>query len=380
MAKKTAKTPAAATTPNPASAAPASNTRRKLPDVLSVQRGLFVSDGAFYNLKLNEAGELAFTNSPVRVIRHGIRGANSSPKKDDTSNIQITETAKTAFDARGLGVRFGMRAISAQELLTGCSDREYRKELKAFMSDFFCPDVEEFEEVCRRMARNVLNGRWLWRNRILGIPVIRARVGGQTLTGQGSSLVHFNDYTDDERKLAAALREGMLAPLGAGPGIEVEALIDFTFSAAVQVFPSQPMVANKPKGFARSLYKLDARSLEDMRSVMNTANKDGEGAIGFLADMIDMGIAAFRSDKISNAIKTIDTWYGESGEEMPIAVEPNGANLGDNTFYRKGEQDFREMLRDIAQVKPRQEFNPRAAFMIAMLIRGGVFSEGDKEA
>lgn len=344
----------------------------KIPDVLSFQRGTIITDGLMSSIILNKNGENKTV--PVKVIRHGIRGANSHPKGDNVSNIQRTETAKTHPESIGLSVIFSFKTIPAGSLMFGCSDPTFRSITDGFIDRFFVRGVPEFDEVCHRYARNILNGRWLWRNRILGETQVTASVGDKKYLSNGSRLRDFDVYTEDEQGLARAIATGLLSSDNASPAIKVEGRVLFGFTGEVEVFPSQNMVGNKPDGFARSLYKVEMISRWDLISIMGSANKNEASAGDFAADMIDMGRAALRDQKIGNAIRTIDTWYQDfSG--TPIPVEPNGASLDANTVFRKGNQNASALLGKMDEMHPETTFNPGAAFLIAILIRGGVFSE-----
>lgn len=344
----------------------------KLPSVLSVQRGTIVTDGLMFSILNSSDGKEKI--QPVRVIRHGIRGINTSKKKDEVANIQRTESAKTSPHAHGLLVKFNYRTIDARTLVFACADAGYRTALNAFIERFFQLGVAEFDEVCRRYARNILNGRWLWRNTCLGTRHITVKVGEATYQSLGSKYPHFENYTDDEQALAKnVIASGLLG--NDSVHAQVEGRVRFGFEGEVEVFPSQNMVTNKPKGFARSLYKVDMIARRDLMSIMATARKDGEDAGEFTADMIDMGQAALRDQKIGNAIRTIDTWYPDC-KGMPVAIEPNGASLEHNQLFRKDRSSgSKDLLTKIADMKPEAAFNPDAAYLIALLIRGGVFSE-----
>ena len=353
----------------------------KLPDVLSVQRGTIVSDGIMSSLVQKPDG-LA-SGPAVRVIRHGIRGINNKLDSNGAANIQRTESAKTSPNAVGLRVEFACRTIDANLLLFACSKPEYRTSLEGFVSKFFREGVPEFEEVCRRYARNILNGRWLWRNRVLGEVCVTATDGeGRTYSGAGSRLRDFDSYTADECALAAnVIRAGLL---GYNSHVKVRGDVKFGFQGEVEVFPSQNMVTSKPKGFARSLYKVDMIARKDLIAIMGSARQDGEDAGEFAADMIDMGRAALRDQKIGNAIRTIDTWYPGCHDEhqgMPIPIEPNGASLEYNHLFRdKDKSNSKDLLVLVDELQPSASFDPKAAYLIALLVRGGVFSEKSTKA
>lgn len=344
----------------------------KIPGVLSFQRGAILTDGVLSSIvPSGNADRLV----PVKVIRHGIRGINNSPKGDDVANIQRTESAKTATDAVGLAVEFSYRTLPAERLLFGCSDPVYRRAAEGFITRFFQRGVPEFDEVCLRYARNILNGRWLWRNRMLGEVSVSAQSGQVVYKGDGSRLRDFDEYTEDEKALAQnVIASGFLSP--AAPALSVVGRVTFGFTGEVEVFPSQNMVTNKPKGFARSLYKVDMISRKELVSILSGASKDGDDAGEFMADMIDMGRAALRDQKIGNAIRTIDTWYPDYAG-MPIPVEPNGASLETNSLHRKPvAANAKGLLAKIDEIVPSATFNPDAAYLIALIVRGGVFSEG----
>lgn len=351
----------------------------KIPDVLSFQRGTIVTDGLMSSITIDKEGNEK--KLPIKVIRHGIRGVNSHAKKDNFSNIQQTESAKTHSNALGLAIDFSYKTIPAKDLLFSCSDQVFRDSLNKFIDQFFTRGNQEFEEVCRRYARNILNGRWLWRNRILGEMFISVEVGTRKFTSTGSRLNDFENYTDDEIGLANAIATGFLSNNYLMTPLKVEGRVLFGFTGDVEVFPSQNMVGNKPKGFARSLYKVDMPSRKELQSIMNSSTKGGADAGEFMADIIEMGRAAIRDQKIGNAIRTIDTWYSKfSG--IPIPVEPNGANLEANQAFRDSKKlgdSANDIMRKMDSLVPTTEFQPEAAFLIAILIRGGVFSEKDKD-
>ena len=90
-----------------------------------------------------------------------------------------------------------------------------------------------------------------------------------------------------------------------------------------------------------------------------------------------MGQAALRDQKVSNALRTIDTWYPEYASfGRPIPVEPNGANLEYQRFFRNGRQASAfELVKKLNLLDPA---SLEGLFVTASLIRGGVFSEGGK--
>jgi len=93
------------------------------------------------------------------------------------------------------------------------------------------------------------------------------------------------------------------------------------------------------------------------------------------------------SQKIGNAIRTVDTWYpdedGEGssqGQMPPIAVEPYGSVTSQGKAYRqpKPKMDFYSLL-DAWVLKDQVPDVAQQHYVIANLVRGGVFGESGKD-
>ncbi|WP_181443708.1 type I-F CRISPR-associated protein Cas7f/Csy3, partial [Legionella pneumophila] len=94
-------------------------------------------------------------------------------------------------------------------------------------------------------------------------------------------------------------------------------------------------------------------------------------------------IAAMHSQKIGNALRTIDTWYPEFSDPVssagPIAIEPYGAvtNLGKAFRTPADKQDFYTFFDTWARGGELSRVEDEH-YMMAVLVRGGVFGESDK--
>jgi CRISPR-associated protein Csy3 len=368
-----------------------------IPTVLAFQRGLNISDAVMLNIFFNkEDGDSAVEKfNKIHVIRHGIRGVLGDRKaavkkkvdgseKESTANVQKTESAKTAVEAGGMAIEFSIRPASLKTLITSCNVPEYKKQLNVLIKNL--TDSASLQEVCNRYARNILNGRWMWRNLILGSKMkIRVMWGvSESVDVSGFRMgTEFGDgvYDEQEKKLGSAL-----ADVFAGRSrfdFKVIGKIYFESTGSFEVFPSQNFVSDKPKGFARPLYKLTPPTLSSMIDM----SKNNESPDNFI-DQVDMGPAGIRDQKIGNAIRTIDTWYQErsvDGDPVePIAIEPNGASLASNEFHRKVNNAFK-LFDDIDNVvstssSKKNQIDIDLAYLCAIIIRGGVFGAEKKDA
>ena len=89
-------------------------------------------------------------------------------------------------------------------------------------------------------------------------------------------------------------------------------------------------------------------------------------------------VAAMHSQKIGNALRTVDTWYPneEGADQGPIAVEPYGSVTNQGKAYRqpKVKADFYSLLDDWV-LRDKEPSQDNQHFVMATLIRGGVFGE-----
>jgi CRISPR-associated protein Csy3 len=162
---------------------------------------------------------------------------------------------------------------------------------------------------------------------------------------QGLSLRHF----DVTGPAATALGE-LTALISEGLGGDRHVLLGVTayvrIGAGQEVFPSQELILDRGKGDkSKTLYSVN-------------------------------GIAGIHSQKLGNALRTVDTWYPEAGDLGPIAVEPYGSVTTEGRAYRqpKAKADFYNLL-DNWLLKDKVPSEGDQHFVMATLIRGGVFGE-----
>jgi len=357
-----------------------------LPSVLAFRRTVVVSDAPFYFESTDG------TIHEVPVLRHGTMGTqnvNESKKRDeaetstvstgerDVRNLQVIESARTGADMRKVQIRFQIKALPLKDALHSCANSrkenlEDAEKMRAFVSDFVAraKDSEGLAEVSRRIARNLCNGRWLWRNRFLANTVeIHVTAGDhgswRVPDALGIPLQHFDEYSEIEREIGTILAAGFRGDQKIA--LNVQAVLNLGVTGSVEVFCSQnyePEGKTSQKGgLSRSLYKLPWPGSDDQHA---------EG-------VRIVGQAAFRDAKLWNALRTIDTWYPEYEViGAPIAVEPQGANLSMMRFLRAKEHKRAsafELFKRLNQIDPD---SPDGMYCIASLMRGGVFGDSEK--
>ena len=235
-----------------------------------------------------------------------------------------------------------------------CNNAEYQTKLLATVRGYV--EGVGFGELASRYAYNLANGRFLWRNRV-GSEQVEVQVQhiinstaqkSWTFDGLTLSLRHF-----ETGSAAASLKE--LADLiAAGLSGTTHVLLQVTafarLGAGQEVYPSQELILDKGNAKkSKTLYVV------------------GE-------------VAGIHSQKLGNAIRTIDTWHPEVAEVGPIAVEPYGSitTLG-KACRRPGDKiDFYNLL-DNWLLKDKVPTLEEQHFVMATLIRGGVFGDAGKD-
>lgn len=338
------------------------NTKLKTASVLAFERKLDPSD-AFFHAGTWDTRDESATWQAVRVIEKSVRGTISNrlktkdqdPAKLDAAiqnpNLQTVDVAALPAQADTLRVRFTLRVLSGTGTPSACNDADYQKALKATVTSYM--QQHGFGELARRYASNLANGRFLWRNRI-GAEQVEVHVR-RLQDGQASQQWAFNAFQLPLRSFQTQPKE--LEELGAliasGLAGEAHVLLEITafarLGAGQEVFPSQELILDRSRGTkSKTLYHIN-------------------------------NIAGIHSQKIGNAIRTIDNWYPDAEEFGPIAIEPYGSvtTLGKAWRQPKDKVDFYSLL-DNWVLKGKAPSNPDDQhFVMAVLIRGGVFGEAN---
>lgn len=352
----------------------------KTASVLAFERKLDPSDAIFSAGNWAErANRTAWL--PVDVREKSVRGTISNrlktggkdmdPAKLDAEiekpNLQRVDVATLPPNADTLQARFTLRVLGGAGNPSACNNTVYLDKLLSVLNEY--ANASGFGELARRYACNLANARFLWRNRV-GAEMIEVQIR-QLQNGVAVKTWVFNalDLTLRSFNTPAAHVEA-LAELAKvieqGLAGEKFALLEVTAFARVgdgqEVFPSQELILDKGSS------TVGAKS-KTLYTVGDTREK--------------RGVAAMHSQKIGNALRTVDTWYPDEdglGQATPIAVEPYGSVTSQGKAYRqpKVKMDFYSLL-DAWVLKDQAPELDQQHYVIANLIRGGVFGESSKD-
>lgn len=298
----------------------------------------------------------------IKIEEKSVRGTisnrlkSSDPKFKDPAkldaevtkaNLQTVDNAALPFDADTLKVSFTLRVLGDLATPSACNNPDYQEKLSTTINGYI--ESQQFTELSNRYATNIANGRFLWRNRVCAETIeIHVSLDNETLVFDAYQYP-LNEFsastTGDLTKLAGVIQKGLTGESYAF--IKVDAYIKL--GQGQMVYPSQEMVMKGESGDkSKYLYKLNE-------------------------------VAAMHSQKIGNALRTIDTWHSEAETVGPIAIEPYGSVTNRGKAYRSIKNgDFYTLL-DNWMLKDKEPELEQQHYVMAILVRGGVFGASGKE-
>lgn len=317
---------------------------------LSFERRLSASDAVLTSGSWNDISNAAAW-PVVPVVEKTVRGTISNRQKAggadlklmqklNAANIQRVDAASLPLEHDTLGARFTLKVLPGVEHPGTCNDPVYAHHLAGVIGGY----IEEtgMRELAHRYVHNIASGRFFWRNRVGAEEVlVRVTVGDDEYSFSDIELGAFDQTNDCLDSLAAKVAATLS---GKADAIILHVESFCLMGAGQEIYPSQEFVENAGnKG--KWLYQIN-------------------------------GGAGMHSQKIGNAIRSIDDWYSDDAEHGAIAVEVFGSVTTKGLALRapSTKQDFYNLL-DGWMTKGKVPALEQQHYVVAVLIRGGVFGE-----
>lgn len=332
-----------------------------IPSVLSFSKKLSPSDGLFSGTSQQPDSPVTPLNIQTRTVRgtcafrRTSRGTDksriSSPDIHDP-NIQNMDFCMLGPEQDVFILRFSLKITGGLPFPAACNNECFRQGYQAVIRDYL--KREQCRELSKRYAHNIACGRFLWRNRI-GAEHINVVVDNRSTEKKQQwifdagkySLRHFEQTDNSVRDLGGHIAAALSSDEGA---LSLVITARVRTGKGQEVYPSCEFVVNKRKGGkSRILCNID-------------------------------GAAGMHSQKIGNALRSVDTWYPAfsdlSAGAGVIAADPFGAVTHLGAVFRPpgSGQDFYTLFEKwvSGKILPAHEEN----YVVAVLIRGGVFGCG----
>jgi CRISPR-associated protein Csy3 len=333
--------------------------------VLAFNKKLVPSDGYMYGTTWKERNE---SSQPLALKEKSVRGTISNRLKAaiksdpaklnaevEKANLQRVDSCALAPDQDTLKLHFTLKILGGITQPSACNNALFKQGFSTAAQTYI--EEHKFIELARRYASNIANARFLWRNRV-GAENIEVQVKALNKNNEQEWTFDATEFStrnfDYENNQIDALAQRIASALASNDEfLMLDICCYVQVGRAQEVYPSEELVLDKGKGEkGKILYHVE-------------------------------NIAAMHSQKLGNALRSIDTWYPEFNDEEktagPIAIEPYGAvtNLGKAYRTPKDKQDFYTFFDAWARGEKLERVEDEH-YVMAILVRGGVFGESDK--
>ena len=331
----------------------------KIPaSVLAFEKKLVPSDALMYGTTWNNRNNQA---EPLKLQEKSVRGtiSNRLKKSDEgkidakieSANLQTVDSCALTPDQNTLKLNFTLKVLSGVENPSACNHEGFNQTYSDAVRGYIAK--HGFKELAKRYAINIANGRFLWRNRVGSEKVeVQVNVLNDDIEKEWTfNSLDFNTQDFDSATPEISELADLIAKTLSGENefllLEINAFAEVGKSQ--DVYPSEELVLDKNN------------SKEKKSKILYDVN----------------GVAAMHSQKIGNAIRTIDTWYPEyENHQRAISIDPYGAvtNLGRAYRQPKQKKDFFSLFDRFSQGESLESVDEEH-FVMAVLVRGGVFGE-----
>lgn len=329
--------------------------------VLAFEKKIVPSDGYMYETIWDDRSEI----KPLLIREKSVRGTISNSLKDsvlndpmklsaeiEKANLQTVDCCFLSERFDTLVIRFSVKILGNLSIPSACSNNDFLSKYKEVISSY--SEEFKFKELSFRYAYNIASARFLWRNR-LGADKIEVCVKdtrNEKSWKFDSTTYKLRCFDENKREELNEFADQIAKTFMGAESSLFEVECYSKIGKGQEVYPSEEMVLNKTdKDKSKILYCID-------------------------------NCAAFHSQKIGNAIRTIDTWYPAFDTEEgvgPIAIEPYGPVTTISKAFRAEKNTNFYKIKDSYVWEGSLNKEEDKHYFIAMIIRGGVFGESSKE-
>ena len=268
----------------------------EIPSVFSLRRSVETTDGIIDNVLIEER--------TFRTVKN-FAGSKKENENKESSNIAKGEVAIATENI--VNVNFDLKFLKLELKVENCNDVEFYKKFNEKLKE---ENQQLLQKIAGYYAFNLINGRWLWRNRVIAdgvdIEIKKYRYGeekpAETVVVKDADMLDLDIKLNENNKIVAKTDKEALEKVSGwiyeeiywGKPYYLEINAKLYTEKGMQLYPSQLFVNGKEgRKFARV---------------------GDKGAITY--------------QKIGDALRTFDVWYKDYKElQEPIVVEFFGGSL-----------------------------------------------------
>ncbi len=334
---------------------------------LNYLRSLSPGKAYFYYLKGDERLPLNVDKTRIRAPKSGYAEGFSdnqfsvidgAPQDLAYSNPQYIEECYAPPGITEIYCSFSLR-INANSLKPNvCSNQATRDTLVNLAKQY--RELDGYREIATRIAKNILMGSWVWRNRecrSLSIEVLMP--DNQLKVENCFKLNWYGEWSKEPKACLEQLAAYIESALTDNTELYyMDVIAKLNIGSGEEVYPSQEFIDGKQEGVPS---KRLAKALLD-------GNKE---------------TVAFHAQKIGAALQTIDDWW-HTDADKPLRVNEYGADREYVIARRHPKQgnDFYQLANRseewIEQMNSTGEIPDDVHFMMSVLVKANVFNSRKK--
>lgn len=331
----------------------------KIPaSVLAFEKKLVPSDGLMYGTTWE--GRNA-QSEPLKLQEKSVRGTISNRLKKseegkidakiESANLQTVDSCALTPEQDTLKLNFTLKVLSGVENPSACNHEGFNQTYSEAVLEYI--KEHGFTAIANRYAANIASGKFFWRNRV-GCEELEVQISvlnkglekSWTFYNLDLAPEDFSNLSDEILGIGDLIAKTLS---GENKFLLLEINAFAKVGKSQDVYPSEELVLDKNN------------SKEKKSKILYHVNN----------------VAAMHSQKIGNAVRTIDTWYPDfQNHKKPIAIDPYGAVTNLGRAYRQPSQkiDFFSLFDKFSQGEKLENIEDEH-FVMAVLVRGGVFGE-----
>lgn len=322
------------------------NVKMIQPKIFAVERSINVSRGIMYQTTFDKRN--SFKEDLPVYFREGV-GTKSNFDKNKTieqinkeiseNNLYKGECCYLHNDNDTLVVKYGVKFLPVSDRISACDNVEYKNCYVKMLQEYV--DIYSMNELATRYVNNIVNARGLWRNRIGSDRVETVVFTNNKTYVFDSKSFDLNNFVYDNVDVNELVELVVNALSGKIDLFNMEIIHYARLGNGHEVYPSQEFVSGCSD---KVLFKIGNN-------------------------------AGLHSEKIGNAIRTIDTWYEDFAKyNAPVAISPYGVAKQISKAFRSGTSSFAYILNK--KIIDKKEITENEYhFLVANCIKGGIFGE-----
>ena len=325
---------------------------KEIPSVFSLLRGVEVSDAEIEGVEVFEHGGVTIKSHLTKEEK--TQGVNNLEK---VANLYYGQVAKTTKNE--IKFNFNIKFNKFNDRLYQVNNVDYYNEFNKKVNIENEKIKEALEKNSRYIAYNLINGRWLWRNKFIAEKIKITIKNKETMEE-----ITIDNVLDIENDIKLNEKNGIINEIDT----------DTLNKVSNWIF----------EGFKNGKTVLDVTAILKVEKYMNAypselfkPEKKKIGKLEFGKEFYitpDTRKPALTFEKVWNALRTYDVWYTLYKEiPEPLSIEFKGGSLKFQEAFRDEKNDFRFVLNKF--MNDMELTDEEMLYFIGCLLRGGIIAD-----